>query len=162
MAAAKKSVRFYYRDEYVYDVLERGIRHTFDVERPRKIRDALVRCGALKADALLAAPPIDDEDLCLVHAPAYVAAIKNPRTLARYLLLDPAHPWGPRATRSVSLRFRRHRRCRALRGGGQTIAVNLAGGYHHAQPDKAEGFCAIADVAIAIVACARKGFASVF
>jgi acetoin utilization deacetylase AcuC-like enzyme len=30
------------------------------------------------------------------------------------------------------------------------IGVNLGGGYHHAQVDKAEGFCAIADVAIAI------------
>jgi acetoin utilization deacetylase AcuC-like enzyme len=28
--------------------------------------------------------------------------------------------------------------------------VNLGGGFHHAQADKAEGFCAIADVAIAI------------
>jgi acetoin utilization deacetylase AcuC-like enzyme len=158
MAAANKSVRFFYRDEYVYDVLERGIRHTFDVERPRKIRDALVHCGALKAEALVAAPPLDDEDLRLVHAPAYVAAIRNPQTLARYLLLDPAHPWGPRlldAFLYASGGTIAAVRC-AVRD--ETIAVNLAGGYHHAQPDKAEGFCAIADVAIAIRRLRAEGF----
>lgn len=144
------AVRFYYRDEYVYDVLERGVRHTFDVLRPRKIRDALVRCGALIGSEVHSAPPIGDDDLSLVHTPEYIAAIKNPETLARYLLLDPAHPWDARLLAPflyaaggtlAAVRF-------ALQSG--SIAVNLAGGYHHAQPEKAEGFCAIADVAIAI------------
>ena len=30
------------------------------------------------------------------------------------------------------------------------IAINLAGGYHHAKPDRGEGFCIYADMAIAI------------
>jgi acetoin utilization deacetylase AcuC-like enzyme len=154
MAAA----RFYYCRQYVYDVLERGIRHPFDVLRPRKIRDALVRCGALNADDFVTAPPLDDDDLTLVHTPAYVAAIKNPETLARYLLLDPAHPWGAGLLAPflhaaggtlAATRF-------AVRHN--TIAVNLAGGYHHAQPEKAEGFCAIADVAIAIRRLRSEGF----
>ena len=150
MAAASDAARFYYRDEYVYDVLARGIRHSFDVQRPRKIRDALVRCGALKARDLLVAPPLDDHDLALVHTPAYIAAIKHPTTLARYLLLDPARPWG--ASLLDAFLYASGGTVAALRCAvdGKGIAVNLAGGYHHAQPDKAEGFCAIADVAIAI------------
>jgi acetoin utilization deacetylase AcuC-like enzyme len=144
------SARFYYCDEYVYDVRERGIRHSFDVLRPRRIRDALVRCGALNTEDFIAPPPLGDDDLALVHTPAYVAAIKNPETLARYLLLDPAHPWGKGLLEPFlyasggTLAAARS----AVQGNG--IAVNLAGGYHHAQPEKAEGFCAIADVAIAI------------
>jgi acetoin utilization deacetylase AcuC-like enzyme len=158
MSSARHGARFYYRDEYLYDVLERGIRHNFDVLRPRKIRDALVRCGALTAGDLVSAPPIDDDDLALVHAPAYIEAIKNPATLARYLLLDPAHPWDERLLEPF------------LHASGGTvatircavddkrIAVNLAGGYHHAQPEKAEGFCAIADVGIAIRRLRKEGF----
>lgn len=144
------AARIYYRDEYVYEVLERGIRHTFDVLRPRKIRDALVRCGALRAGDLIAANPLGDDDLELVHTPAYVAAIKNPDTLARYLLLDPAHPWGERLLQPFL--YAAGATLAAARAAVErnTITVNLAGGYHHAQPDKAEGFCAIADVAIAI------------
>ena len=37
------------------------------------------------------------------------------------------------------------------------ISLNLGGGYHHAQRDKAEGFCAIADVAVAIRRLQREG-----
>jgi acetoin utilization deacetylase AcuC-like enzyme len=36
-------------------------------------------------------------------------------------------------------------------------AVNLGGGFHHAQADRADGFCALADVAIAIRALQRSG-----
>jgi len=157
--SAGLAVRFYYRDEYVYDVLERGVRHTFDVCRPRKIRDALVRCGALSGRDVHAAAPIGDDDLALVHTPAYVAAIKNPETLARYLLLDPAHPWdaGLLAPFLYAAGGTLAAARSAMRSGG--VAVNLAGGYHHAQPDKAEGFCAIADVAIAIRRLRKEGVA---
>ena len=158
MAAATQRARFYYRDEYLYDVLELGIRHTFDVQRPRKIRDALVRCGALKAAELLAAPPLDDGDLALVHTPAYLAAIKQPETLARYLLLDPAHPWGAKLLDPFLYASGGTVAAARCAVDGKRIAVNLAGGYHHAQPDKAEGFCAIADVAIAIRRLRTEGF----
>jgi len=158
VAAAAKLAEFFYRDEYVYDVVERGIRHTFDVQRPRKIRDALVRCGALDAEAFISAPALTDEDLGLVHTPVYLQSIKDPETLARYLLLDPTHPWDAKLLQPF------------LYASGGTVAaaqsavdrgsvsVNLAGGYHHAQADKAEGFCAIADVAIAIRRLRAAGF----
>jgi acetoin utilization deacetylase AcuC-like enzyme len=143
-------VRLFYRDEYVYDVLESGMRHTFDVLRPRRVRDALVADGLATADDFLAAPPVSDAQLALVHTPGYIAAIKDPATLAGFLLLDPAHPWDDRllepflyASGGTVAAARM-----ALAEGG--IAVNFGGGFHHAQADKAEGFCAIADVAIAI------------
>jgi acetoin utilization deacetylase AcuC-like enzyme len=148
--AAALRTQFFYRDEYVYDVVERGVRHTFDVERPRKIRDALVRCGALKSEAFVSVPALTDEDLDLVHTREYVRAIKNPETLARYLLLDPAHPWGTNLLQPFL--YASGGTVAAVRSAVErrSMSVNLAGGYHHAQPDKAEGFCVIADVAIAI------------
>ncbi len=143
-------VHFFYRDEYVYDVLEMGIRHTFDVLRARRVRDALVEAGLVTRDDFLKAPPLSNAQLALVHTPDYLAAIRDPATLARFLLLDPSHPWDDRLLQPflfaaggtvAAARL-------ALAQGG--IAVNLGGGFHHAQADKAEGFCAIADVAIAI------------
>ncbi len=140
----------FYRDEYIYDVLEAGLRHTFDVLRPRRVRDALVSAGAAVGEDFLAADALTNEQLELVHTPGYVAAIQDPGTLAGYLLLDPQHPWDDRLLQPFlfasggTLAAARS----ALETGGTSI--NFGGGFHHAQPDKAEGFCAIADVAIAI------------
>lgn len=149
--------RLYYRDEYVADVLEHGMRQTFDVLRARRIRDALVACGAARAEEFVAPAPLGEADLRLVHPPEYLAHLRDPTTLARLLFLDPAHPWDERllqpflyaagGTLAAAL-------AAAAEGG---IGLNLGGGYHHAQADKAEGFCAIADVAIAIRRLQRAG-----
>ncbi|HUI26366.1 MAG TPA: histone deacetylase [Candidatus Kryptonia bacterium] len=147
--------RLFFRDEYVYDILEAGMRHTFDVRKPRRIRDGLIAAGVVRGDEFIAAPAVAESELLLVHTSEYLQKIRRPETLARLLFLDPEHPWDYRllqpflyasggtvaATRT------------AVREG--SIAVNLGGGYHHAQVDKAEGFCAIADVAIAIRALQR-------
>jgi histone deacetylase 11 len=148
--------RVFYRDEYVYDVVEAGVRHTFDVLKPRRIRDALVAAGALASSDFIAPPAVTEDELRLVHTPAYLQEIRRPERLARLLLLDPGHPWDARllepflyatggtvaaAHRAVSER---------------AIGVNLGGGFHHAQADRADGFCAIADVAIAIRALQRR------
>jgi len=154
------AVQLFYCDEYVYDVVEAGMRHTFDVLRSRRVRDALVSSGVATASDFRSPPPLSDAQLALVHTPHYIAAIKDPATLARYLLLDPAHPWDDRLLQPflfaaggtvAAARF-------ALASGG--IGVNLGGGFHHAQADKAEGFCAIADVAIAIRQLRGEGAAT--
>jgi acetoin utilization deacetylase AcuC-like enzyme len=143
-------VRFFYRDEYVSRVLEAGFRHTFDVEKPRRIHAALLQSGAAADSDFVIAPMVSDAQLRLVHTAAYLAEIRRPETLARLLFLDPEHPWDQRliepflyaAGGTVAAAEA------AVRTGG--IGANLSGGYHHAQPEKAEGFCAVADVAIAI------------
>ena len=143
-------IRLFYRAEYVYDVRDAGIRHTFDVQRPQRIHDALVAAGVASPSDFIAAPAISDDDLLLVHTPEYLAQIRRPDVLARLLFLDPAHPWDQRlldpflfaAGGTVSAAWTAVTQ--------QVIAINLGGGFHHAQVDRAEGFCAIADVAIAI------------
>lgn len=143
-------VRFFYRDEYVSRVLEAGFRHTFDVEKPRRIYETLIASDAASESAFLAVPMVNEEQLRLVHTEDYLTEIRRPETLARLLFLDPSHPWDEQLIEpflyasggTVAAAEA------AVRSGG--IGANLSGGYHHAQPDKAEGFCAIADVAIAI------------
>jgi len=98
----------------------------------------------------IAPPPVSEEELLLVHTPEYLAEIRRPEVLARLLFLDPGHPWDDRlldpfvcATGGTIAAARRAVTERV-------IGVNLGGGFHHAQADRADGFCAIADVAIAI------------
>ncbi len=150
-------VRFFYRDDYVYDVLEAGARHTFDVERPRRIRDALVATGLVGPSDFTAAPRPTEAELLLVHTPEYLAAIRRPETLAKLLLLDPAHPWGARLLEPFLYAAGGTIAAAEAAAREGRIAVNLGGGFHHAQADKAEGFCAIADVAIAIRVLRRAG-----
>ncbi len=142
--------RLLYRDEYLVDVLEAGARHTFDVLRPRRIRDALVASGAATAEDFIAAPAVSDAELLLVHTPDYLAQIRRPDTLARLLLLDPEHPWGEQLLEPFLYAAGGTVTAARLAVMEHVVAVNLGGGFHHAQADKAEGFCAIADVAIAI------------
>lgn len=146
----------FYRREYVYDVVERGMRQTFDILRPQRIRDALVACGAARPEEFLAAPPLDDADLLLVHTPEYVQQLHQPATLARLLFLDPEHPWDERLLMPFLYAAGGTLAAALAASGDGGIGLNLGGGYHHAQADKAEGFCAIADVAIAIRCLKRE------
>ena len=142
--------RLFYRPEYVCNVLEAGMRQTFDVLRPQRIRDALVACGAARADEFIAPAALDDDDLLLVHPPTYLERIRTPVTLARLLFLDAQYPWDDRLL--MPFLYAAGGTLAAALGAAEDggIGLNLGGGYHHAQADKAEGFCAIADVAVAI------------
>ncbi len=93
------------------------------------------------------APRAGDDALLLVHAPDYVSAVGAGR-------LDPARqreigfPWSlamvERSRRSAGATMAA---CEAAMIDG--IAVNLAGGTHHAYADKGGGFCVFNDAAIA-------------
>lgn len=156
-AGSEPRVRFFYRDEYVYDVREAGPRGTFDVERPRRIRDALIATGLVGPQDFIAAPPAAEADLLLVHTADYLAEIRRPATLAKLLLLDPSHPWGSRLLEPFLYAAGGTIAAAQTAARERGIAVNLGGGFHHAQADKAEGFCAVADVAAAIRVLRREG-----
>ena len=114
---------------------------------------ALLREGALEQRLVDAAhlhepPRVSHADLYRVHTPAYVDGVEHGT-------LDPAHqrriglPWSEafveRAFRVV--RGTVEASAHAVTHG---VAMNLAGGTHHAFPDRGEGFCVFNDVAIAI------------
>lgn len=149
-------VRVFYRDEYIAGVLEAGMRYVFDVQRAKRIRDALVGDGLVPAGEIVAPALATEAELLLVHTPEYLARIRAPGELARLLLLDPAFSRGDHLIDSFvyaaggTIAAARA----ALREG--VIGFNLGGGFHHAQADRADGFCAIADVAIAIRSLQRE------
>lgn len=143
-------MRVFFHAGYVYDVVEAGRRNTFDTDKARRVHARLIADGLLDPAEVTAAPPASVEQLRVVHTESYLETLSDAAVLARLLLLDPSHPWDDRLLQPflhatggtiAAARF-------AVSDGG--IGFNLGGGFHHAQADKAEGFCAIADVAIAI------------
>ena len=153
----RRDVSVFYRDEYVYHALEAGFRHAYDVLKPRRIRDALVADGCARPEQFVAAPLLDDDELLLVHTPAYLSEIRRPERLASLLMLDPAEPWDERLLEPFLYAAAGTLAAGHRAVAERSIAVNLGGGFHHAQADKAEGFCAIADVAIAIRSLRESG-----
>jgi acetoin utilization deacetylase AcuC-like enzyme len=119
--------------------------HRFPMGKYRLLHEAVV--SALPEIRLHEAPPASDGELALVHTPTYVSAVAEG-------LLSPAEqreigfPWSERmverARRSVGATIAAART--ALREG---VSANLAGGTHHAYPDKGGGYCVFNDVAVA-------------
>lgn len=99
-----------------------------------------------------------DEELTRVHDPAYVARVTQ-GALSREEVRRIGFPWSPglveRSRRSVGGTLAATRA--ALQDG---VAANMAGGTHHAFPDRGEGFCVFNDVAVAVRAAQAEGSVS--
>ena len=129
--------------------------HRFPVAKYAMLRDRVIADGIVAADHVFDPAAATDDDLRLVHTADYVHRFNEG-------LLDAAEirrlgfPWSEglveRSRRAVggTLAASRH----ALQRG---LAMNLAGGTHHAFADHGEGFCVYNDVAIAIRSLKRDG-----
>lgn len=146
----KKRCKIVYRSEYFAGLRARNSRQSFDVMKFKKIRDQLLKGKLIRSKDILAAPRISETDLLLVHTREYFNSLKNPLKVGAILNLDYVNPWDE----YIFEYFR-------YVSGGTLLAAeyaidhdltvfNLGGGYHHAHPDRGEGFCLINDVAIAV------------
>lgn len=129
--------------------------HRFPIEKYALLRDAVVAEGLVAPDDVHEPPRATDAELARVHTRDYIDRLTSgTMTDAELRLLG--FPWSPalveRSYRAVAgtVCAARH----ALRDG---VAVNLAGGTHHAFADRGEGFCVFNDVAIAIRALRAEG-----
>ena len=95
------------------------------------------------------------DELARVHTRDYIDRLTS-GTLSDAELRLLGFPWSPalveRSYRAVGGTLRAARS--ALRDG---VAMNLAGGTHHAFPDHGEGFCVFNDVAVAVRALRAEG-----
>jgi acetoin utilization deacetylase AcuC-like enzyme len=121
--------------------------HVFPAEKYPLLAERLVKEGHLKAEDFIPPAPATREELLLVHTPQYLDDLLNlrwtkgtmfsemplSREIADFFVL----------TTGATIRA-----CRgALKGG---IGYNIGGGFHHAFPDHAEGFCYLNDVAVGL------------
>ncbi|HEU4722567.1 MAG TPA: histone deacetylase [Gemmatimonadaceae bacterium] len=131
--------------------------HRFPVAKYAMLRDAVIAQGIVAAERVLDPPRVGDDALLLVHTPEYVRRFRE-GALDAAELRRLGFPWSPglveRSYRAVggTVAAARH----ALEHG---LAMNLAGGTHHAFPDHGEGFCVFNDVAVAVRLLRRDGLA---
>lgn len=98
--------------------------------------------------------PVSDEELSLVHTPEYLRSLRSSRNVAKALEIPllrflPGWLLAWRVLRPMRWAVRGSviAAKAALKSGA---AVNLSGGYHHAKPDRGEGFCVFSDIALIV------------
>lgn len=146
----KERAKVVYSSDYIYGLPTAGDHQTFDLMKYKKIKDQLVKEKILKRYNIIRPDLCPYEDLKLVHTEAYLKSLQDPLNVSNLLRLT-----------DVDLFYNSILEYYRAVTGGTLLATayalkwnvptfNLGGGYHHAHPDKAEGFCLINDVAIAI------------
>jgi len=137
-------VKVYYTDHFEVPLPER---HTFPMAKYARLRRRVVEAALVAPEDLIVPHAATDEELLRVHAPDYLRRV-GAGTLAAEEVRALGLPW------SVALAERSRRSCgatieacRAAMADG--VAVNLAGGTHHASRDRGAGYCVFNDVAVA-------------
>jgi len=129
--------------------------HRFPIAKYALLRDAVLAEGIVRPEALHDPARAPVEDIARVHDAAYIDRLLRgtmPSAEQRTL----GFPWSEHLVE------------RSLRASGGTleaaghaldagIAMNLAGGTHHAFATHGEGFCVLNDVAIATAALRAQG-----
>ena len=129
--------------------------HRFPIEKYALLRDAVVAEGLVSSSRVHEPARATLEELARVHTRDYIDRLTSGGlTEAELRLLG--FPWSP------ALVERSYRAVGGTLGAARAaldhgLAVNLAGGTHHAFPDRGEGFCVFNDVAIAVRALRAEG-----
>ena len=140
---AMSSRRFIYSKRYFADL--EG--HVFPIEKYKLLHEKLIKNNLASEKDFLEPEMPSHEDLLLVHTKEYLEDLYKLKSSHRTIYSEL-----PLTKEIVDLFI--------LSAGGTILAARIAleekislhigGGWHHAFPDKAEGFCYINDVAIAI------------
>ena len=129
--------------------------HRFPITKYAAVREGVVARGLLPRGAILVPERVERWALGLVHTARYVDAVLD-GTLSTAEQRRLGFPWGAglpeRSLRTVQATVEAARDALADGAG-----ITLAGGTHHAFPDRGEGFCVFNDVAVAIRLLEREG-----
>lgn len=144
MSPVGRPLPLVFHEEYEVDIGP----HVFPTAKYRLVLERLRETGVAERTILHRPEPATDEQVRLVHTPAWVRKLREGDLTARERLTLEV-PWSEALVRASWL-------C----AGGSIltarlahavgVAVHLGGGFHHAFPGHGEGFCAIHDVAVAI------------
>lgn len=145
-------MKIYHSDQFTFP-LPPG--HRFPAQKYALLRQGILAAGLVPPHELLVPEAATDAQILRVHSPDYLQRLVSgqltPQEVRRIGL-----PWSPelveRARRSTGGTVAA---CRAALAEG--IAVNLAGGTHHAFRDHGQGFCLLNDSVIAARALQAEG-----
>ena len=132
--------------------------HRFPMSKYRSLRDRIVKSDWHKNDVLLVPPAATRFQLTLAHATDYVDRVfsgsLSPQEIRRI-----GFPWSEKMVER-SCRSSGATLMAARAALEETIAVNLAGGTHHAMYDAGEGYCVFNDAAVTIRTLRFEGLIS--
>ncbi len=149
--------RIFYSPYYYADI---GENHVFPIKKFELARDKLLEEGTLQSSEIFEPLPAELEDVLLVHTEDYISRLRG-GTLTEKEVRKLGLPWSKSLVRrsflavSGTINAAKH----ALKNG---VASNLAGGTHHAFPNRGEGFCVLNDVAVAVEVLKRDKLAKRF
>lgn len=149
--------RLFYSPYYYADI---GEGHVFPIRKFELVKDVLLAESTLHHHEIIEPPPAKVEDLHLVHTEDYISRLVEGTLTAKEIRKLGLH-WSQSLVR---------RSFHAISGTIEAakiavengISSNLAGGTHHAFPDRGEGFCVLNDVAVAIRVLQREKLAEKF
>jgi len=131
--------------------------HRFPMLKYELIPEQLLYEGSITSENIFAPQPCADEIILWTHAPEYLDKLKNQTLTAR----EQRHigfPQSPQLTERELIIAQGTIDCChfALTSG---VALNVAGGTHHAFKDRGEGFCMLNDMAVAANYLLKQGIA---
>lgn len=161
---APRPSAFLVSDQYArYDY---GAAHPMRIGRLPLTVEVAAACGLLEGPGVrvLPAAPAPDGDLRRFHDPEYLAALKRASAgeagwdLLRWGLGTGDNPTFP-GVYEFSALLTGATLCagRLVEAGEVRVAFNIAGGLHHAAPNRASGFCYVNDAAVLIAELAARG-----
>jgi acetoin utilization deacetylase AcuC-like enzyme len=137
-------VKIFYTDHFV---LPLPPSHRFPMQKYAMLRERVEQAQLAGAEPLSVPPAATDEELLQAHSLTYLERIKKGELSADEQRRI-GFPWSPqmveRSRRSSGATLAASRAALA-----EGIAVNLAGGTHHAFRDRGEGYCVFNDAAVA-------------
>jgi acetoin utilization deacetylase AcuC-like enzyme len=146
----KKQVKLAFSYDYYIGISTSNAYQSFDIMKYKKIRDRLIKEKLIRRKDILIPEMLTYDQMVRVHEEEYLKKIRDPLKVAQFLRIGDVDPWDSyilefyRTVSGGTLLAAEH----ALKNGG--IVFNLGGGFHHAQRNRAAGFCLINDVAVAI------------
>jgi acetoin utilization deacetylase AcuC-like enzyme len=145
-------MKIFYSDQFV---LPLPAEHRFPMPKYRLLRERVAAVQLVPPENMLIPDAATDEQILWAHDADYLERVRN-GTLTAKEIRRIGFPWSPemveRSRRSSGATIAA---CRAALSDG--IAVNLAGGTHHAFRDHGEGYCVFNDSAIAARAMQAEG-----
>lgn len=145
-------MKLFYTDHFE---LPLPLGHRFPMAKYRLLRDRIVGDPFHAPDVLLIPKAATLEQLSLAHTSEYVERVINGK-LTEGEIKRIGFPWTPemveRSRRSSGATLAAARDALA-----EGIAVNMAGGTHHAMREAGEGFCVFNDAAVALLTLLDEG-----
>jgi acetoin utilization deacetylase AcuC-like enzyme len=121
--------------------------HVFPTRKYQLVLEHLTARGEVAPAQVHEPEPVPRELLQLVHTPAYMNDFFGLRPTSRVLLSELPITAAIRDAAVLAAGGTLLAARAALRDGA---AMHLGGGFHHAMPDHAEGFCYLNDIAVAL------------